>query len=172
MQTVDVEQGPPGGQLLPVYPLTEGLLQRHVRTLVKRALDECLDQLEEVFPPEYLAAHDLWSIRDALAELRRPGVARQQRLAAIVILRDDILAGGGPRDAQHPLGVVGRRNAPRPLRCVFKPQLDDLDRGVRRHEQAQALAQAMAVVFKHGVPCTVAHQVGCAGAAWRGGWLL
>lgn len=83
VQTVDAEQGPPGGQLLPVYPLTEGLQQRHVRSLVRRALDECLDQLEEVFPPEYLAAHDLWTIREALAELHFPtsreGLARAQR---------------------------------------------------------------------------------------------
>jgi ATP-dependent DNA helicase RecG len=72
VQRVDAEQEPPSGQLLPVYPLTEGLQQRHVRTLVKRALDECLDQLDEVFPPEYLTAHDLWPIREALAELHFP----------------------------------------------------------------------------------------------------
>lgn len=72
VQVVDTAQAPPAGQLLPVYPLTEGLAQRHVRTLVRRALDECLDQLEEVFPAEYLAAHDLWPIHTALAELHFP----------------------------------------------------------------------------------------------------
>ncbi|HEV3025634.1 MAG TPA: ATP-dependent DNA helicase RecG, partial [Pirellulales bacterium] len=40
--------------------------------LVRRALDACLDQLEEVFPPAFLEAHDLWPIHEALPQLHFP----------------------------------------------------------------------------------------------------
>jgi ATP-dependent DNA helicase RecG len=72
VQVVDAEQPAPVGQLLPVYPLTEGLAQRHVRQLVRRALDVCLDHLEEVFPTAYLDAHHLWSLHAALPQLHFP----------------------------------------------------------------------------------------------------
>ncbi len=71
-KVVDAEQAAPQGQLLPVYPLTEGLAERHVRQLVRRALDECCGQLEEVFPADYLEAHRLWPIDVALPQLHFP----------------------------------------------------------------------------------------------------
>ena len=78
VQVVDVEQesptepAPPANQLLAVYPLTEGLAQRHIRQLVRRDLEACLDQLDEVFPPDYREAHGLWPLQRALAELHLP----------------------------------------------------------------------------------------------------
>ena len=69
---IETEGEVPGDQLLPVYPLTEGLAQRHVRQLTRRALEACLDQLEEVFPADYLALHDVWPIHNALAQLHFP----------------------------------------------------------------------------------------------------
>src|SRR4051794_382275 len=55
VRVLDTDE-PPAGQLLPVYPLTEGLTERHVRHLVERALESCADTLEEVFPADMLAA--------------------------------------------------------------------------------------------------------------------
>jgi ATP-dependent DNA helicase RecG len=72
VKIIESEGELPGGQLLPVYPLTEGLAQRHVRGLVRRALDACLDQLEEVFPADYLEAHRLWPIHTALPQVHFP----------------------------------------------------------------------------------------------------
>ena len=72
VQLVDAEQAPPVGQLLPVYPLTEGLAQRHVRQLVRRALDTCVELLEEVFPAKFLDEHQLWPIQAALPQLHFP----------------------------------------------------------------------------------------------------
>ncbi len=72
VRAVDAEAGPPAGQLLPIYPLTEGLAQRHVRQLVRTALEFALDQLEEVFPRDYLAAHQLWPLRTALPQVHFP----------------------------------------------------------------------------------------------------
>ncbi len=72
VRVVDSDQPVPGGQLLPVYPLTEGLAQRHVRNLTRRALDTYVEALEEVFPAEYLTAHRLLPIRTALPQLHFP----------------------------------------------------------------------------------------------------
>jgi ATP-dependent DNA helicase RecG len=69
---LDENAEPQSGQLLPVYPLTEGLHQRHLRPLVKAALEACADRLEEVFPPGYLEKYNLWAIGTALAQLHFP----------------------------------------------------------------------------------------------------
>jgi len=72
VKPIETEADVPMGELLPVYPLTEGLHQRHVRSLVRRALDSCLEQLEEVFPAEFLERHDLWPLATALPRLHFP----------------------------------------------------------------------------------------------------
>ncbi len=72
VQFVDTEQGPPQTPLLPVYSLTEGLLQRHVRSLMEAALAAHADELDEVFPPAFLTEHDLWPIGEALRKLHFP----------------------------------------------------------------------------------------------------
>ena len=66
------DEQPPPGRILPVYPLTEGLQQWHVRRAVRAALDACLDCLEEVFPEGFLDAHHLWPLRRALPQIHFP----------------------------------------------------------------------------------------------------
>jgi ATP-dependent DNA helicase RecG len=72
VRVVDTEHESPAGQLLPVYPLTEGLAQRHVRNLVRRALDTCNGALDEVFPAKYLEEHGLLPLRIALPQVHFP----------------------------------------------------------------------------------------------------
>ncbi|MFH1922515.1 MAG: ATP-dependent DNA helicase RecG [Planctomycetota bacterium] len=62
----------PAGEILPVYPLTEGLQQWELRGVVRGVLDTHADLLDEVFPSHYLEAHDLWPIRKALPEIHYP----------------------------------------------------------------------------------------------------
>jgi ATP-dependent DNA helicase RecG len=59
-------------RLLPLYPLTEGLQQHHVRRLVQNALEAGLDLLDEVFSPAYLEEHRLLPLRTALPSLHFP----------------------------------------------------------------------------------------------------
>jgi ATP-dependent DNA helicase RecG len=66
------DEEPPPGKILPVYSLTEGLLQWQLRKIVRAALDNYVEQLDEVFPAEYLEAHDLWPIRKALPQIHFP----------------------------------------------------------------------------------------------------
>ncbi len=61
-----------GGEILPIYPLCEGLKQQHVRRAVQHALETYLDDLEEVFPAEYLQAHQLWPLKEALPQVHFP----------------------------------------------------------------------------------------------------
>jgi ATP-dependent DNA helicase RecG len=88
---IETEGELPGGQLLPVYPLTEGLAQRHVRSLVRTALEAGLDQLEEVFPVDYLAAHDLLPIHTALPQVHFPASREEMERARRRFIYQELL---------------------------------------------------------------------------------
>ena len=60
------------GQILPVYPMTEGLNQGLMRRIVQSALALCVDVLEETFPQSFLDEHDLAPIRSALSQIHFP----------------------------------------------------------------------------------------------------
>ena len=62
----------PVGRILPIYPLTEGLQQWQIRKVVRAALDEYVGVLDEVFDVEYLKAHNLWPLRQALPQVHFP----------------------------------------------------------------------------------------------------
>src|SRR3989338_4994532 len=53
------------GRLVPIYPLTEGLTQRHIRTLLQRALP-LVNVLPEILPKNILAKHALADRRSAI----------------------------------------------------------------------------------------------------------
>jgi ATP-dependent DNA helicase RecG len=72
VQWVDPDEDVPVGQMLPIYSLTEGLKQWHLRTIVRNALDAFADLLDEVFPESYLAAKNLWPLRQAIREIHFP----------------------------------------------------------------------------------------------------
>jgi ATP-dependent DNA helicase RecG len=72
VETLADDEDPPAGRLLPVYPLCEGLSQGQMRRIAQFALETCADLLEEVFPDAYLAAHDLWPLRQALPQIHFP----------------------------------------------------------------------------------------------------
>jgi ATP-dependent DNA helicase RecG len=72
VQWVSAEDETPAGRLLPMYSLTEGLRQGDVRRITQAALDANLDALDEVFPPAFLAGHNLLPLADALREIHFP----------------------------------------------------------------------------------------------------
>lgn len=81
VQNVESDEESPRGELLPVYPLTEGLQQRHLRRLLRTVLDACGELVDEVFPPSYLAEHNLLAIRQALPQVHFPQSREQLELA-------------------------------------------------------------------------------------------
>ena len=54
VETLAEDEEEPAGKILPVYPLTEGLQQWHMRKIVRGALENYAELLDEVFPAEYL----------------------------------------------------------------------------------------------------------------------
>ena len=61
-----------GGQILPVYPLTEGIAQHQIRRLVRTVVDQYADVVEEVFPAHLLAQWSLCTIQEALRGIHAP----------------------------------------------------------------------------------------------------
>lgn len=79
---LDPDQPVPAGEILPVYPLTEGLRQSRLRFVVRHAVAKFADLIEEVLPESFRAEHDLCSIGDALRGIHRPNdweTVRQSR---------------------------------------------------------------------------------------------
>ncbi len=65
-------EDPRGGRIEPVYSLTEGLPQPQMRKIVRIVVDECASLLEESFPAEFLAAHRLAPIEQAVRDIHAP----------------------------------------------------------------------------------------------------
>lgn len=72
VELLDAEEEEPKSLILPVYPLTEGLQQWHLRKIIRAALDEYVGLLDEVFSEEFRREHDLLSIKDALLQIHFP----------------------------------------------------------------------------------------------------
>ncbi len=78
LQSSDFEWEPWSGQpeafgrIVPVYPLTEGLTQAHVRRIVGRALAGAASSIEPALPESFRAARHLPHPRDALSGVHFP----------------------------------------------------------------------------------------------------
>lgn len=67
--------------LTPVYPMTEGLQQNRVRTLIQQVLEELDDQtIEELLPASLRAQWQLWSLADSLRYLHQPPADADQNM--------------------------------------------------------------------------------------------
>ncbi len=62
------------GRITPIYPLTEGLFQRSLRTSIYDALQSQLDKtLEEFLPESFRNTFSLTGLREAIREMHFPG---------------------------------------------------------------------------------------------------
>jgi ATP-dependent DNA helicase RecG len=68
----DEEAGPGQGRVLSVYPATEGLSFKVIRSIIEAHLDTLLGLVEEYLPREVLASVAVPPIRDALRMVHRP----------------------------------------------------------------------------------------------------
>ncbi|MDP3786248.1 MAG: ATP-dependent DNA helicase RecG [Candidatus Omnitrophota bacterium] len=60
------------GRIVPIYPLTEGLSNRGLRSIMKNALDKYLDEVDEALPSEIRARHKLLDLKQAIGNLHFP----------------------------------------------------------------------------------------------------
>jgi ATP-dependent DNA helicase RecG len=66
------EEAPIETKLLPVYGLTEGLSQYHMRRFVQVAVEQYAGDLEEVFPDNLLKRYQLMPLPDAVRTIHKP----------------------------------------------------------------------------------------------------
>ncbi|MFO7905224.1 MAG: ATP-dependent DNA helicase RecG [Planctomycetota bacterium] len=65
-------EGPVRGEMLPIYPSTDGLTQAKLRHVARHVVDECADTIADVFPEHFLAEHDLLTVSEALRRIHVP----------------------------------------------------------------------------------------------------
>lgn len=66
------DEAVPGGRILPVYRLTEGMPPQQMRSIVASALGNFLPSVEEVLPESFRRDHQLISIHEALKGIHAP----------------------------------------------------------------------------------------------------
>lgn len=74
---LDQQEGEPTGELLPVYPLTAGLSQYHMRRLAASIVSSYAHVPEEVLPPQLLVSERLMPIGEALKAIHQPPTQKQ-----------------------------------------------------------------------------------------------
>ena len=90
--------GPPDGELqlthagnlLPVYPSTESLVQRSIRTATRKSLDTGLQLLAEYLPDDLLQRHSFPGLQGAVESMHYPGSPEEQRQARRRLAFDEL----------------------------------------------------------------------------------
>ena len=80
------------GRLVPVYPSTEGLAQRTLRTAIARVLDRFGDRLPETLPEDLRARHGLPGAAEAARQMHYPDSEERLALARRRLAFDELLA--------------------------------------------------------------------------------
>ena len=78
------------GNLLPVYPSTDGLLQRSIRTATRKSLDTGLPLIAEYLHDDLLQRHSFPSLPDAVKSMHYPDSLEDQRAARRRLAFDEL----------------------------------------------------------------------------------
>ena len=78
------------GRMVPIYPLTDGLYQRSVRSLVRRALDLSLNKVSEVLHEDLIRRRDLLGIREAITLAHYPDDEESKERARTRLAFDEL----------------------------------------------------------------------------------
>ncbi|MFW6188840.1 MAG: ATP-dependent DNA helicase RecG [Planctomycetota bacterium] len=77
----DLQDSDEFGRILPLYPLTEGISQRIMRKIVRRALDEAASEVVDIFPRSFCRRRGLPSAAKALRQVHFPEEMEAARTA-------------------------------------------------------------------------------------------
>jgi ATP-dependent DNA helicase RecG len=144
VQWVDSDEAIGASRLIPVYPLTEGLRQPQLRKIVAGVVESLAEHLDEVFPTEFLVAHDLAPIREAIEQIHNPENSERLARARRRLVYQELLV--------MQLALAIRRHAQRDLRRAPPlPVSAKIDARIRRlfpfeltAGQQQAIAEVTA----------------------------
>lgn len=78
------------GNLLPVYPATEGLVQRSIRTATRKSLDTGLPLLTEYLPGDLKQRHAFPDLSNAVESMHYPDSSEQQQEARRRLAFDEL----------------------------------------------------------------------------------
>lgn len=78
------------GNLLPIYPSTEGLPQRTLRTAARRALDMALPLVHDTVPPDITRRHALPALVRAIEDMHFPATATDREAARRRLAFDEL----------------------------------------------------------------------------------
>jgi len=60
------------GRIVPIYPLTEGLTQKRIRTIVKLVVEKFADKLSNIIPEQIIKNYNLVKLSDSIKEVQFP----------------------------------------------------------------------------------------------------
>jgi ATP-dependent DNA helicase RecG len=69
---LEADESPPAGTIMPVYSLTEGLSQFHIRRIISEVASQLIPAIEEVLPDSLLEKKQLLAIQPALEQVHQP----------------------------------------------------------------------------------------------------
>jgi ATP-dependent DNA helicase RecG len=118
------EEAPIDGKLLPVYALTEGLSQFHMRRIVQAAVEDFASELEEVFPTSLLNQYRLMPLVDAVRTIHQPADREQLQQARRRFVFQELFV------LQLALSI--RRSQQRSLKAYELPATARIDARIRR----------------------------------------
>ena len=78
-------------RIVPLYPLTEGLTNRYLRTLIKSALPSYSRYFQEIVPEKYITGYNLISINDAVRQIHFPDSYESKEKARVKLVFDEFL---------------------------------------------------------------------------------
>ena len=78
------------GRLVPVYPLVDGLYQRTLRGIVKRALDATLTQIEDHLPEDVLHRTGMLGLQSAVSQMHYPDSGESKEAARSRLAFDEM----------------------------------------------------------------------------------
>ncbi|MBL9164400.1 MAG: ATP-dependent DNA helicase RecG [Planctomycetaceae bacterium] len=130
-------------KLLPVYSLTEGLSQYHMRRIEQSAVTEFADQLEEVFPPALLKRFQLTPLVESVRAIHQPADREELERARRRFVFQELFV------LQLALSI--RRSEQRQLKAYELPATPRIDARIRRllpfeltESQAKAITEISA----------------------------
>lgn len=130
-------------KLLPVYSLTEGLSQYHMRRIEQAAVTEFADQLEEVFPAPLLKRFQLMPLVEAVRAVHQPSDREEMERARRRFVFQELFV------LQLALSI--RRSEQRQLKAYELPATPRIDARIRRllpfeltESQVKAIAEISA----------------------------
>jgi len=124
------------GRIIPLYPLTEGLNQKALRTIIARTLDEFFPVLPDLLPVELLEQWEVIPLRDAIREIHYPTGTDGLMAARKRLILDEFfvlqLALGMKREKRTRQAVSLPHNSDTPLRDRYLEQLPFVLTGAQR----------------------------------------